>query len=469
MIVKVFDSGTGPGRGPINYLLSDRDHTGKNRSAKPQIVLGDPNLTRDIIDSIPNGQKYTSGVISLRKEEKLSQKDWLYIIDKFHEYMMPLGNERINSLWVAHHDKGRTELHFVVPKIDLKTRLALNISPPGTQNQEYYRLFAAMMNGHFGFAQIIPKDSDTSLHLNIAEYKSGTDSVKFKKSLHGTIKNEIRLGKIENRNELIHWLNDKSYQVVKIDRNYLTVKYNDKCHRLYGKLYSENAIFKTELDAEFGQRQRDKLEWYKSQRQEFFNKRYNKETNEKRRNYRNTQSNTRKRSSESKSHNRFTTTSQRIAARVAGDSKPNAEYKSRPGITIAQNQDSQQSGGQLPGKRTQQVAQEITSLAANVAANSSELSANSNKNSANQLSTSAAPSGSSDNSSMKVALGSRLTELLAKLANELDPAKQAELRGQINEARRQIADLELQEARSKAIADSLPDRPDNPSDRAFMR
>lgn len=51
---------------------------------------------------------------------------------------------------------------------------------------------------------------------------------------------------------------------------------------------------------------------------------------------------------------------------------------------------------------------------------------------------------------MKVALGSRLTELLANLTNELDPAKQAELRGQINEVRRQIADLELQEARAKA-------------------
>ncbi|MBU9159708.1 hypothetical protein KTD28_34460 [Burkholderia gladioli] len=51
---------------------------------------------------------------------------------------------------------------------------------------------------------------------------------------------------------------------------------------------------------------------------------------------------------------------------------------------------------------------------------------------------------------MKVALGSRLTELLAKLVNQLEPAKQAELRGQINEVRRQIADLELQEARARA-------------------
>lgn len=453
MIVKVFDSGTGPGRGPINYLLSDKDHTKTRRSVKPEIVLGDPNLTRDIIDSIQNKQKYTSGVIALRKDEFLDRKDWLYIIEQFHEYMMPLGNERINSLWVAHHDKGRTELHFVVPKVDLKTKLALNISPPGKQNQEFYRLFAAMMNDHFGFKQIIPKDSNTSLRMNGAEYKSGTSSVNFKKNLHAQIKSEIGNGKISNRDELIHWLNNKSYQVVKIDRNYLTVKYNDKCHRLYGNLYSEHATFKRALDTEFGQRQREKLEWYKNQRQQFFNRRYNKETNEKRANYRNTQKHTRKCSSEPKSYNRFTTTSQRIAARVAANAKSNAEHKSRSGITIAQNENTQQSRSELPGKWTQEVAQEISSLAASTSANSIELSANSNKNSVNQLSTSAAPSGSSDNSSMKVALGSRLTELLAKLANELDPAKQATLRGQINEVRRQIADLELQEARAKAVAE----------------
>ena len=450
MIVKIFDSGTAPGHGPVNYLLSDKDHTGKSRSVKPEVLLGDPKLTRDIIDNIQNKQKYTSGVIALRKEEILNRKDWLYIIDKFHEYMMPLGNERINSLWVAHHDKGRTELHFVVPKIDLKTRLALNISPPGKQNQEFFRLFGAMMNDHFGFAQVTPLNNDTGLEMKAKELKSGSDASRFKLEIHRQITNEIRSGHIKNRTELIDWLNNKSYRIVKIHSDYLTVKYNNRSLRLYGNLYAANPNFKKEADLEFTSRHSEKLEWYKSQRQIFFDKRYNKETNEKRRNYQNTQNDTRKRSSESKSHNRFTTTSQRIAARVAANSKPNAESKSRSGIAIPQNQDSQQSGGQLPGERTQQVTQEIKSLAVSTSVKSVELSANSNKNSANQPSTSAASSGSSDNSSMKVALGSRLTELLAKLTNELDPAKQAELRGQINEVRRQIADLELQEARAKA-------------------
>lgn len=450
MIVKIFDSGTGPGHGPVNYLLSDKDHTGKTRSVKPKVILGDPNLTRDIIDNIQNKQKYTSGVIALRKEEILSQKEWLYIIDKFHEYMMPLGNERINSLWVAHHDKGRTELHFVVPKIDLKTRLALNISPPGKQNQEFYRLFGAMMNDHFGFAQVTPLNNDTGLEMKAKELKSGSDASRFKLEIHRQITNEIRSGHIKNRTELIDWLNGKSYRIVKIHSDYLTVKYNNKSLRLYGNLYAANPNFKKAIDLEFTSRHSEKLEWYKAQRQIFFDKRYNKETNERRSNHRNAQKHAGKSASQSTSHNRFTRTSERIAARMAANAKSNASHAGRPRIPVTQNQNTQQSSGQLSGKWHGELAREINNLAASTSANSIELSTNSNKNSANQPSTSAASSGSSDNSSVKVALGSRLTELLAKLTNEADPAKQAELRGQINEVRRQIADLELQEARAKA-------------------
>ncbi|QGT03579.1 relaxase/mobilization nuclease domain-containing protein [Burkholderia pseudomallei] len=446
MIVKIFATGVGRGKGPINYLLSEKDHTGKTRSVKPEVLWGDPKLTRDIIDNIKNKQKYTSGVIAFRKEEKLSRKDYLNIIEEFHNYMMPLGNERINSTWVFHFDKGRPELHFVVPKIDLKTNLALNISPPGKQNQEYFRLFGAMMNERYGFSQVVPVDNDTGITMKASEHKSGTDTAKFKIDIHRRIKNEIRIGNIKNRDQLVDWLNTKSFQVVTKSSNYLTVKYDGKNVRLYGNIYSENPNFKKAADMLFDNRAREKLEWYKVERQKFFDKRYNKETHGKRSIHRNIKVHTSRRSNEPKSYNRFTTTSQRIAARLATTSKTDAEHASRPRNAITQNQNSQQSSGELLGKQTSS----IKALIEQNANNSSELRENGEKNSANRLSISTTPSGSSDNSSMKVALGSRLTELLAKLVNELDPAKQTELRGQINEVKRQIADLEFQEARAKA-------------------
>lgn len=445
MIIKIFDSGTGPGRGPVNYLLSEKDHTGKIRSVKPEVVLGDPNLTRDIIDNIKNKQKYTSGVIALRKEEVLKRGEWLNIIDKFHDYMMPLGNERINSLWVAHHDKGRTELHFVVPKIDLKTNLALNISPPGKQNQEFFRLFGAMMNDHYGFEQVVPVDNDTGINMKSSEHKSGTDTAKFKIDIHRRIKNNIRRGNIENRDQLIDWLNTKSFRVVTKSSDYLTVRYNNKNVRLYGKIYSENPDFKKAADFQFTDRAREKLEWYKVERQKFFDKRYNKETNGKRSIHRNIKGDTARRSSEPKSDYRFTTTSQRIAARLAASSKTDAKHASRPGNTITQNKDSQQSSGELLGKQTAS----INALIEQNAQNSSELRANSEKRSVSQTSSPTLRT-SSDSSSTKVALGVRLTDLLSRLANEFDPAKQTELRGQINEVQRQIADLELQQIRANS-------------------
>ena len=45
MLSKIFNSGTSKGQSPVNYLLGDKDHTGKIRSVKPEVISGDPELT----------------------------------------------------------------------------------------------------------------------------------------------------------------------------------------------------------------------------------------------------------------------------------------------------------------------------------------------------------------------------------------------------------------------------------------
>ena len=42
------------------------------------------------------------------------------------EYCLVCTKKRFNILWVEHIDKGRLELNFVIPKIDLESGLAFN-------------------------------------------------------------------------------------------------------------------------------------------------------------------------------------------------------------------------------------------------------------------------------------------------------------------------------------------------------
>lgn len=89
MITKIFDSGTSNGQAPVNYLLGDTDHTGQIRPVQPELVIGNPNTTIDLINSIDRKFKYTSGVLSFRYEEKPTQKQQLEIINDFRKSFMP--------------------------------------------------------------------------------------------------------------------------------------------------------------------------------------------------------------------------------------------------------------------------------------------------------------------------------------------------------------------------------------------
>ncbi len=80
MIISFFSTGTGGGAAPVDYLMARevlaydesrnliRDDSGqpqtKIRNPLPEVLHGNPDQTRDLIDASPNKWSYTAGVIS---------------------------------------------------------------------------------------------------------------------------------------------------------------------------------------------------------------------------------------------------------------------------------------------------------------------------------------------------------------------------------------------------------------------
>lgn len=124
MIVKVHARGAGGGRGPTEYLLG-RD--GQRELAKT--LRGDPAEVRDLIDSTKFARKYTSGVLSFAEADlKPHQKE--KIMDSFEAALLPgMDKNQYSVLWVEHRDKGRLELNFVIPNVELTS---------GKRLQPYY-------------------------------------------------------------------------------------------------------------------------------------------------------------------------------------------------------------------------------------------------------------------------------------------------------------------------------------------
>jgi Relaxase/Mobilisation nuclease domain len=171
MLIKIFNQGKNNGAEATNYLLSEAKHEG----CKPQVLFGNAELTKQIISNIDRKQKYTSGVISFREGEELTREQKFELIDQFQKTFAPFKEEdRINFLWVEHRDKGRLEIHFLVPKEDLKTGKAFNISPPGKDNQAFYNHFVRLQNAKHGFEQVDKKPiSRQSLAASLNQLKIG--------------------------------------------------------------------------------------------------------------------------------------------------------------------------------------------------------------------------------------------------------------------------------------------------------
>lgn len=160
MIIKIFNQGKGKGSPIINYLFNEEKH----KNYKPEIVSGNKFVTGSIIDNTTRVHKYTTGVISFREGESLTEEQQKKLIYSFERTFAPFQeDDRINFLWVRHFDKGRLELHFVSPMTDLKTGKAFNVSPPGLQNQDFYKKFQAAKNFELNFKQV---EKDKTVRLN---------------------------------------------------------------------------------------------------------------------------------------------------------------------------------------------------------------------------------------------------------------------------------------------------------------
>jgi len=122
MIVKFLSSKKAKGSKAVDYVLSEERH----QESKPKILKGEPEKTQLIIDNIPFEQKATFGVLSF-EEENINEDLKYKIMSDFEKTLLPnMDRSNYNILWVEHRDKGRLELNFIIPKIELNSKKSLN-------------------------------------------------------------------------------------------------------------------------------------------------------------------------------------------------------------------------------------------------------------------------------------------------------------------------------------------------------
>ncbi|MCT7635864.1 relaxase/mobilization nuclease domain-containing protein [Aliarcobacter butzleri] len=231
MVVKFFSNKKGGSVKALDYLLNEREKDGTAR-----VLIGDEQLTRNIINSISFKHKVCVGCLSF-DEENIDEDLKYKIMSDFEKHLLPsLESDQYNILWVEHVDKGRLELNFVIPKIELTRKIALN---PFYHKQDLSRVdvWQNLTNLTYGFSD--PKDPSKERTLQGASKKISlqNDYEKLDEMFHELVKS----GQIKNRDQMIELLNQNQIFVNRVGSDYISLKLPEskKARRYKGGIYSE--------------------------------------------------------------------------------------------------------------------------------------------------------------------------------------------------------------------------------------
>lgn len=281
MIVKIFNRGRGGGSGPVDYLL------GKDRNRPDSLVLrGNAEETRAIIDASNYEKKYTSGVLSF-EEADITPEQKRELMNSFEECLFTgLDKNQYNVLWVEHTDKGRLELNFVIPNVELTT---------GKRLQPYYHgadgkrvdAWRTIQNLEQGFTD--PTDPSKRQSLVLAKDLPANKKEALVMLSQG-VENLVIAGVVTNRQEVLEALQGAGFEIARQTKTSISIKDPDGGQniRLKGAIYEQSFELSGELQkdieraatahqsasAERLEAARERYQYGLSQRQRELKKRY---------------------------------------------------------------------------------------------------------------------------------------------------------------------------------------------------
>lgn len=243
MIVKFHARGTGGGAGPTQYLLGrEYDREGAT------LLRGDPDEVAALIDSSQYAKKYTSGVLSFA-EADLPPAQKQALMTSFEEALLPgMEAQQYSCLWVEHRDKGRLELNFVIPNIELTS---------GKRLQPYYHAadkrrveaWATIQRAELKLAD--PHDPARRRAL-VTPRDLPPDRQKAAEQITSGLLALAEKGEIKSRADVVQTLTDAGFTVARETKSSISIADPDggKNLRLKGALYERDFRLSPELRKE---------------------------------------------------------------------------------------------------------------------------------------------------------------------------------------------------------------------------
>jgi len=207
MIVKFFahpKSGGSP-RGSMDYLL-------KKKQDEFQVLQGDPRLSVDIAEGLDFQNQYTVGCLSF-EEASISDEHKQEIMQKFEEtFFAGLRPEQYNICWVEHTDKGRLELNFFVPNVELESGKRLSVYYDKA-DRPLANNFKQVINQDYGLSD---PDAPEKRQMTVSSRNIPKDKKEAQEAINGLLEGELEKGRIQTREDVINCLTEAGFEIARV-------------------------------------------------------------------------------------------------------------------------------------------------------------------------------------------------------------------------------------------------------------
>lgn len=239
------------------YLMSEQDHAGKTRSVPPVVLDGDPLLVAALANQTHRAHKYACGCLSFRDSERPTIAQQRAIMRDFERTFLPglQKGQHYAMAWVAHKDKNRLELNYLLATTELTSGKQLNPFPPGDVQHEFNDAWVQNMNHVLGYEQVVAdpfKVTRSRFESQVLPLKDATAEICRQASSHREIRNELQSlfgtaiaqGQLNSRQELIEHLGDFG-TVTRAGQDYVSFlpTGEQKAIRLKGPMFAAHAEY----------------------------------------------------------------------------------------------------------------------------------------------------------------------------------------------------------------------------------
>lgn len=205
----------------------------------PEVLRGDINRTRELIDSSNRKWTYSTGVMSFAPEDNPTEAQQSALMDDFERLAFPgLWQYQYDMMWVRHRHTSevRVELHFSTPRTELSSGKAFNIAPPGWEKS--YAPLRDTYNYQHGWAR--PDDPNRSRSLQKpfeTELRGHT-----RETISDYVENAILNGAVNDRADVLSALQGAGLETPRAGKTYVTARDPETGERwrLKGRIFEQD-------------------------------------------------------------------------------------------------------------------------------------------------------------------------------------------------------------------------------------